>query len=306
MNGNRSSFNFNRESPLYQLLISILIIFGVGGALSVVLILAGIWVSGEGLSVLLHSAAYPGADDAGFVRYLLIVQDISFLLIPSIIILSLMKSESSARFPDFKTPCLKDVGLVIILTFCIFSITSFAGQLNSAMHLPQWLSGVEHWMTEQEDKADRTIDLLVASKTSGTMILNLFNIALLPAFAEELFFRGVIQKIFKNLFKSGHIAIWVTAFLFSSIHFQFFGFLPRLILGLVFGYLFFWSGTLWLPIISHFVNNAVPVIITCLQGMDKINIPIDRPLWQQVIYLPLPIAISLLILYYFRNEKAYR
>jgi hypothetical protein len=270
---------------------------------SIVLILAGGWLSGEELSFILHSAASPQADNVGFLRYLLIVQDISFLLIPSIIIIGMMKSESSGRFPDFKIPSLKDIGLVIILTFCIFSITSFTGQLNSAMHLPGWMSGVERWMTEQEDKADSTIDVLIASKTSGTMILNLLNIALVPAFAEELFFRGVFQKIFTNLFKSGHVAIWITAFLFSSIHFQFFGFLPRLILGLVFGYLFFWSENLWLPIISHFINNAFPVIVTYLQGMDKLNGPIDRPLWHQAIYLPLPIAISLLILFYFRKVK---
>jgi membrane protease YdiL (CAAX protease family) len=306
MNDNRRSFNFSRESPHCQLLISILIILGVGGVVSFVLILAGSWISGEELSVLLQSATSPGADDTGIIRYLLIVQDISFLLIPSIIILGMMKSDSSEIFPDFKIPGLKDIGLVIILTFCIISITSFTGQLNSAMHLPAWLSGVEQWMTEQEDKADKTIDLLVASKTSGTMILNLLNIAIIPAFAEELFFRGVFQKIFKNLFRSGHIAIWVTAFLFSSIHFQFFGFLPRLILGLVFGYLFFWSGTIWLPIISHFANNAVPVIITYLEGMDKLNAPIDLPLWHQAIYLPLPVAISLMILFYFRNEKTFR
>ena len=171
------------------------------------------------------------------------------------------------------------------------------------MHLPGWLSGLENWMTEQEDKADKTIDMLIASKTAGTMIVNIFNIALLPAISEELFFRGVFQKIFGKLFRSGHIAIWITAFLFFAIHLQFIGFIPRFILGLVFGYLFFWSGTLWLPIISHFVNNAVPVIVTFVQGMDKLNEPENVSLWRQAIYLPLPDAISLMILFYFRNKN---
>jgi len=303
MNDNRRSFNLYKESPLYQLFVSVLIVLGVGGTLSILLILAGVWLSGSELSVLLNSAISPAAGDTIFIRYLLIVQDISFLLVPSILIIGMMKSESSDSLPDFKIPQLKDIGLVIILTFCIFSITSFTGQLNSAMHLPGWLSGVEQWMTEQEDKADKTIDLLIASKNSGIMIVNIFNIALLPAIAEELFFRGVFQKIFSNLFKSGHIAIWVTAFIFSAIHLQFFGFIPRFILGLVFGYLFFWSGTLWLPIISHFVNNAVPVIVTSVQGMDKLNAPNDVSLWHRAIYLPLPVAISLVILFYIRNKN---
>ena len=156
------------------------------------------------------------------------------------------------------------------------------------MHLPGWLSGVEQWMIDKEDQADNLIDTLVSSNTFGTMMINLFIIALIPAIGEELIFRGVFQKIFVKLFKSGHLAIWVTAFIFSAIHFQFFGFIPRFILGLVFGYLFFWSGTLWLPVISHFINNAFPVILTYMQGGHKISVPVDTSLWKQAIYLPLP------------------
>jgi membrane protease YdiL (CAAX protease family) len=135
------------------------------------------------------------------------------------------------------------------------------------------------------------------------MILNLFIIAILPAVGEEFFFRGVLQKILIKLFKSGHVGIWVTAFIFSAIHFQFFGFVPRFILGLIFGYLFFWSGTLWLPVISHFINNAVPVIMAYIQGMEKFNAPTDTPSWKLALALPLPVAIGLVILFYFRNRS---
>ena len=171
------------------------------------------------------------------------------------------------------------------------------------MHLPYWLSGVEKWMVEKEDHANNIINQVMDSPAFGTMIMNLFIIAILPAVAEEILFRGVLQKILYNLFKSGHAAIWVTAFVFSTIHFQFFGFVPRFILGLVFGYLFFWSGTLWLPVISHFVNNAVPVVMAYIQGMEKFAEPVDMPLWKQIIALPLPIVISLVILFYFRNKS---
>jgi hypothetical protein len=128
-------------------------------------------------------------------------------------------------------------------------------------------------------------------------------IALLPAIAEELIFRGVFQTIFQRLFRSGHLAIWVTSLIFSTIHFQFFGFIPRLILGLVFGYLFYWSGTLWLPVISHFLNNAFPVIMTYIEGIEKVKAPVDIPLFHQAIILPLPIISGLLILLYFRNKR---
>lgn len=303
MNDNKRSFKLYSESPFYQIFVSLLIIVGVGGVLTFILFISGILIFGGDMSLITKSAISLGANNVGLLRYLLVVQDISFFVIPSIIILRLMNSESPKRFTEFKMPLLKEIVLVIILTFCIFSITSFTGQLNSAMHLPHWLSGVEHWMTDLEDKADTTIDLLIVSKTFGIMMLNLITIGLAPAIAEELIFRGVFQKIFYNLFKSGHAAVWISAFLFSAIHFQFFGFLPRFILGLVFGYLFFWSGTLWLPMISHFVNNAFPVILAYVQGMEKLNTPSDVPLWHQAIYLPLPVVISLVILFYFRNKR---
>ena len=303
MGDKQSRFGLSRESPIYQLFVSLMIILGVGFTLSIILILAGKLIFGADLAVLEKPVAAISDNDFAFLRYLLIIQDVALLTIPSIIILVLMKSEPSARITELKIPQLKEVGLVVILTFCIFPITSFTGQINSAIHLPDWLSGVEHWMIKKEDKADSLIDLLIASNTFWIMMLNLLIIALTPAIAEELIFRGVFQKIFHSLFKSGHLAIWFTAFLFSTLHFQFFGFIPRFILGLVFGYLFFWSGTLWLPVISHFVNNAFPVIMTFIQGMEKLNAPIDVPIWKQAIGLPIPIIICLAILLYFRNKS---
>jgi len=291
------------EKPLFQFFVSIMIILGIGGVLSLILNLAGVFLIGGDLSILTKSVTSLGAKDIKLLRYLLIVQDIALFTIPSIIILRLMNSDYSGKFTDFKIPQLKEIGLVVILTFCIFPITSFTGQINSSMHLPGWLSGLEHWMTDLETRADSTTDLLIVSKSFGTMMFNLLTFGLIAGVAEELIFRGVFQKIFCNMFKSGHLAIWVTAFLFSAIHFQFYGFIPRLILGLAFGYLFFWSGNLWFPMIAHFLNNAFPVVLAYVQGLEKLNTPSDVPLWHQAIYLPLPMLIVFAILYYFRNKR---
>jgi uncharacterized protein len=296
-------FKLYNESPLYQLFVSLSIIMGVGITLSIILTLAGTMIFGSDLTVLEKSTETLRNNDVGFLKYILIIQDISLFLVPSIIILIMMKPESSTGLSALKMPHLNETGLVIILALCILPVTSFTGQINAGMHLPEWLSGVEKWMVEKEDHANNIINQVMISHAFGSMILNLFVIAILPAVAEEILFRGVLQKILYNLFKSGHAAIWVTAFIFSTIHFQFFGFIPRFILGLVFGYLFFWSGTLWLPVISHFVNNAVPVLVAYIQGMEKFDAPVDAPVLKQVIALPLPIIISLIILFYFRNNS---
>lgn len=303
MTDKHNFFKLYGKSPLYQLLMSIMITGGVGLSLMILLVLAGLQVFGSDLTVLDKAAASLSTRDFAFLRYLLIIQDLSLLFIPSIIILSLLKPDDNDGLTELKLPQWKEAGQVIILTFCLFPVTNFTGQINSAMHLPGWLSGVEQWMIDKEDQADNLIDTLVSSNTLRTMLTNLLIIALIPAVAEELIFRGVFQKILTGLFRSGHLAIWVTAFIFSAIHFQFFGFIPRFILGLVFGYLFFWSGTLWLPVLSHFINNAFPVILTYMQGGQKISVPVETPLLKQAIYLPLPVIIILVILFYFRNKN---
>jgi membrane protease YdiL (CAAX protease family) len=158
-------------------------------------------------------------------------------------------------------------------------------------------------MIEKEKTADNLINSLINTGNSGVLILNLLTIAFIPAIAEELIFRGVLQKIFGRLFKSGHAGIWFTAFLFSTVHFQFFGFVPRFILGLAFGYLYFWGGSLWLPVIAHFVNNAFPVVFNFFQGKVTLNDPTDIALWKQAVAVPIPLFVIYLVMVYFRNKK---
>lgn len=303
MNENSGKFRLNRESPFFQLFVSLLIIGGVGMVLTLISIVAGVFIFNSDLTVLDKAAASLRPNDESFMRYLLIMQDVTLFIIPSIIIMILLRPENSGRMPEAKVPGITEIILVLILAFCIFPISSFTGQINSAIRLPDGLKGLETWIAEKEEKADNLIELMITSRTFWSMMLNLATIALMPAIAEEMIFRGVFQKILGRLFRSDHIAIWVTAFIFSAIHFQFYGFIPRLILGLVFGYLFLWSRTLWLPVIAHFVNNAFPVILAFVGGVDKINSTPEVPLLKQVVFLPIPITISLIIMFYFRNKS---
>jgi membrane protease YdiL (CAAX protease family) len=94
--------------------------------------------------------------------------------------------------------------------------------------------------------------------------VNLLMIAILPAIGEELLFRGVLLRLFREWTKNVHVAIIITALLFSFIHFQFYGFLPRFLMGVLFGYLVYWSGSLWVSVIAHFVNNGTAVIVAWL------------------------------------------
>jgi uncharacterized protein len=303
MGDNFSRFKIYQESPLYQFLVSIIIVVGVGVTLSIILILAGTLIFGSDLNILNKSDTYLNSNDLSFLKYILVTQDISIFIIPSILIFRLLKPDSVSGLNELARPQLKEAGMMIIIAFCLFPITTFTGELNAGMHLPVWLGGVEKWMTQKEDHANDIINQVIVSSSFGIMILNLLIIAVIPAIGEEFIFRGVLQRIFYNYFKSGHLAVWITAIIFSTLHFQFFGFLPRFLLGLVFGYLFFWSETLWLPVIAHFINNSVPVVMAYAEGMDKFNAPVNTPLLKQIILLPLPTTIILVILFYFRNKS---
>jgi hypothetical protein len=112
--------------------------------------------------------------------------------------------------------------------------------------------------------------------TIGGLIVNLLLMALLPALAEELTFRGILQRLIgKKQEDKGivpHMAIWVTAIVFSAIHMQFYGFIPRMLMGALFGYVFVWTGSLWVPIVMHFVNNGMAVLVYYILSSKGVSI----------------------------------
>ena len=165
-----------------------------------------------------------------------------------------------------------------LIAICMITITpliNFLGEVNSQMHLPGFLKGVEEWMRAAEDEAGKLTKMFLKMDTPADLIINLIMIALIPAIGEELVFRGVVQRIFTTWSKNIHLSVWVAAFLFSAMHAQFYGFIPRFLLGGILGYLFVWSGNIWLPITAHFVNNAGAVIFTYLYQHGKTTIDPD-------------------------------
>lgn len=164
-----------------------------------------------------------------------------------------------------------DYLLVFILALCSGPIIELVGSWNAQLSLPERFGELERWMMEQEKQLE-VITLQILSDISiGGLFANLLVIAVIPAIGEELLFRGALQQILVRWFRNPHVGIWVAAIIFSAIHLQFYGFLPRMLLGALFGYLYYWSNNIWLPIFAHFVNNA-GVLITAfvLQKQGKV------------------------------------
>ncbi|MDR2557167.1 MAG: CPBP family intramembrane metalloprotease, partial [Bacteroidales bacterium] len=132
---------------------------------------------------------------------------------------------------------------------------------NAHVSLPSSFSALENWMRDMEQTAKNITNILLSQNTSILITLNVLVIALLPAIGEELFFRGVVLRVLLEWWKKKHIAVWVSAVIFSTLHFQFFGFIPRILLGVLLGYAYVYSGSLIVPIFVHFVNNASAVLL---------------------------------------------
>jgi len=176
-------------------------------------------------------------------------------------------------FYGFKKPELPVVLIVILLMVFSMPVMEWVALANQKMTLPDVLKPIEDWMREKEDAAMKMTVLLLKVNHTWDFFINLFIIALLPAVAEEFIFRGALQRSFTRMFHNPNVAIWVTAFIFSAIHVQFFGFIPRLLLGAAFGYIYWWTGSLWYTMLAHFLNNGYTV---CLAWYMQVHdMPID-------------------------------
>lgn len=163
---------------------------------------------------------------------------------------------------------------VAVMLLAIPSINALA-VWNEGLHLPEFLAALEQWMRIAEAQAMRMTEAFLVMESPVDLVVNLLLVAAIPAIGEELLFRGVLQKLFLKWNGKVHLSVWLTAFLFSAMHFQFLGFVPRFLLGGLLGYLLVWSGSVWLPILAHFTNNAVAVLITYFVGMKQINPEIE-------------------------------
>ena len=185
------------------------------------------------------------------------------------------------------------------------------GYMNKQMVLPAFLEPLEQWMKTSEEGAKVLIEQFMNVTTFGGLIINILLMALLPALGEELTFRGVLQRLLTpRLIASSpyrqtpHIAIWCSAILFSAIHLQFYGFVPRMLMGALFGYMLVWTGSLWIPILMHFTNNAVAVILYFIAlradwDMDKVDaIGTNDTLWLGVVSM----VITIVGIYIFRRS----
>ncbi|HEY6159605.1 MAG TPA: CPBP family intramembrane glutamic endopeptidase [Bacteroidia bacterium] len=232
------------------------------------LILLG-WLFVIGLLSVVGSGSDTDIDSYGprmisFLKFAQVLAVLFIFIIPAFLF-SLLFTRDRLRYPRWNVSPPFLLLLAGALVFVVgMPMIAWLEQLNKKMILPASMSELEHWMQRSESMAQKLTDAFLADTSVKGLIVNLFVIAFVAAFSEELFFRGVLQKAFFETTRNIHVSVWITAALFSAFHLQFYGFLPRMLMGALLGYLFAWSGSLWVNIFAHFVNNGVAVVISWL------------------------------------------
>ena len=189
------------------------------------------------------------------------IAHIALFTVPSLVFAYLSHSKPLS-YIGFKKPVpVSFMMIAVIIIIGAFPMVAWLGEINQNIHLPESLKATEKALRDAEAKSNSLLQRLLEMKSVGDLLLSLFILAVLPAIGEELFFRGVLQRLFIQILKRPWAGIIITAILFSAFHGLFLGFIPRAVLGIVLGALFWYSGSLWPGILAHFINNALQIIV---------------------------------------------
>lgn len=201
---------------------------------------------------------------------------IGLVVVPALYLKGIEK-KSVFQIASFKRvyPIMAAVTALMVISFMAFN--SVFIEWNHDLTFPNFLSEFETWAREREAYAERVTKFFTTFNSTGEFLFGLLVIAVFPAIGEELVFRGMIQPELYRASNNQHVAIWTSAILFSAFHMQFFGFVPRMFLGALFGYLYVWSGSLVIAMIGHFVNNGFSLLMMYLSQQGIVTMDIDTP-----------------------------
>lgn len=201
------------------------------------------------------------AGNLNMLRYLQILSHLGLFVVPGLVFAFLMGRKPLDYLQGQRIPNAVNLLIPALIMTALIPVVHALMQLNQQLSLPEAMSSLEQWMRQTEDAAEVMMERFLNVSGTRALLFNLLMIAVLPAIGEEFIFRGAVQRIFRQWTGNVHLAVFIAALLFSAMHLQFYGFLPRLLLGLVLGYMFVMSKNIWVPVFAHFFNNAAAVIV---------------------------------------------
>jgi hypothetical protein len=191
--------------------------------------------------------------------------------------------------------------LTVLIVIVFMPFDALIIEWNQHMDLPPFLDELEKQMQASEAVRSELTKKLTDFRNVPQLLAGLFVIGLIPAIGEELVFRGLIQSKLIKMFGNVHVGVWAAGFIFSFIHFQFYGFVPRMLLGVLFGYLYVWSGNIWYPIIGHFTNNGFTLVMYYLYQKKTVGVNIDDTASVSLRTTLISFAVLVFLLYIFKS-----
>lgn len=223
----------------------------------------------------LEGSGDPDMMNLGYIRLTQMLNQVGFFLLPPLLF-ALLSERYPWSYLGFKKPGLMHIVAAFLVLLAAGPLAGYLTEWNERLMLPAQLSWLEEWMQSSEDSALKLTNRMLNDTGTVTLLVNILMIGVLPSLGEELLFRSALIGIFRKFFRGIHLPVIISAFLFSAMHLQFFGFLPRFMLGLLFGYLFVWSGSIWVPIAAHFINNGSVVVASFLYNRGISSVPAEE------------------------------
>jgi membrane protease YdiL (CAAX protease family) len=193
-------------------------------------------------------------------------------IVPAHLFARFHSNNQSAEYLQLKSTSNIHFILGALMIFLISPLISFLNEINQNISLPAFLSSLESTFKSLEEKSKIATELFLNVNTTADIVVNFFIVAVLAAVSEELIFRGVLQRLMGTVVRNIHLNILICSVIFSAFHLQFYGFIPRLALGMLLGYSFHFSKSLWVPIMIHFLNNATAVLVDLLYKRNLISL----------------------------------
>ncbi|MDL2222296.1 CPBP family intramembrane metalloprotease [Parabacteroides sp. OttesenSCG-928-N08] len=246
--------------------------------------------------LLYHGSTAVTEVSTDMLRLMQLLSALGTFLLPAWMLAYFCSEESRQYLSIGALPTLKQTLLTALCMLLFLPVISFAEHLNSLLVLPEFLAPVEEWMKEQERVAEELSLRFLADTDWLHILFNLLVIAVCAAICEEFFFRGALQRIIGKWSSNPHTIIWVVAIVFSAIHLQFYGFLPRMMMGALFGYFLLWGRNIWIPVIAHFTNNAL-VVLAMSDSSLKENKYVNGDITDVPLYLTAIVAVIGLCLF---------
>jgi len=270
----------------------------IGFSLLYVIFLTAIFPQISGYSIEMLQTADPKLPKVlGYLKLTQFLYTLVVYLVPPALFAYLADPKPTEWLHLRKSPGMIPVVLAILVMLAGLPMVGFTSDWNHTWHLSET-------SRRMEEQAEMLTRILLNMPTFGTLLVNLVLIAIVPAIAEEFFFRGVMQRLLiQMLHKAPWVAIIITSLIFSAIHMEWLDFIPRVILGFLLGTLYYLSGNLWLPIIGHFLNNGMQVVMVYLYQAKFIH---DDPMasestaWYSA---AISLIITVALLWYLRRKS---